>query len=246
MSTALKPSARPGPTSPAPTRAPTSPWEQALLESVGFDRDQMRWIQKQRNALGWFLLDTCSQIGLCEEKKVLREEDIQKKQEPLTLVRPAASLIDNFQEVTQQVANGRMVSYPMIEPPVKWEYQDRPGIHNTTGGYHNPVYRESHPMVRTRWEACRLAYLSSVVHSTKVAALTTKLLRPQKTYAERATSSAMWVRRLSSSRKSVSNLGSSITLRSVLLQLGPRWWLRAAGPDNQGVIGNSSIGISDT
>ena len=69
--------------------------QKALLESVGFDRDQMRWTQKQRNAVGWFLLDTCSQIGLCDEKKVLREEDIQKKQEPLTLVRPAASLIDN-------------------------------------------------------------------------------------------------------------------------------------------------------
>ena len=40
----------------------------------------------------------------------------------------------------------------MIEPPVKWEYQDRSGIHNSTGGYHSPVYRESHPMVRTRWE----------------------------------------------------------------------------------------------
>ena len=51
-----------------------------------------------------------------------------------------------------------------------------------------------------RWEAYRLAYFSSIGHSTKVAALTAKLQRLEETCAERATSSAMQVKQLSSSR----------------------------------------------
>ena len=42
-----------------------------------------------------------------------------------------------------------------------------------------------------RWEAYRLAYFSSIGHSTKVAVLNENYKRFKKTYAERATSSAM-------------------------------------------------------
>ena len=120
-----------------------------LINEGGLARHELKFSYEDKRDIAQRLIDFAAQVGLCEKFKQPKEG---KKEHPVML-RPTKAVMDRYSEVLDDMATGRLMTYPMIEQPVAWQSEPgQPGVQNKTGGFHNPDFRETHPVVRTRWD----------------------------------------------------------------------------------------------
>lgn len=116
------------------------------LDAAGYDIAKFKWTAVQQSELGAFITDCVLALDL-----IKIQNDVRKgKEEPPRRVVPQAHILDNFEEVMSSLAEGRLVSYPMIQKPQRWIHQEGPGINNTTGGYYAESSRTLNPLCRSQ------------------------------------------------------------------------------------------------
>ena len=88
-----------------------------LLESAGYHRDDYRWAWGEKANAASKLLDFSVQSGLC----VKHTEPKRGKRNNVTFLKPTEAVMAQYESIIDDIAVGRLTSYPMIEQPLEWK-----------------------------------------------------------------------------------------------------------------------------
>lgn len=68
------------------------------------------------------------------------------------IVVPTPQVMNGLVHCIEEGSTGALRGYPMQAPPIEWQLEEGVlGIENHSGGYHGEAFRQTHPMVRTRF-----------------------------------------------------------------------------------------------
>ena len=128
--------------------------QDVLINESEWARHELKFPWGAKSDLASRLIDYAAQVGLCERVGLQKKrQGRNRKQNEVTLLRPTEAVMARYAEVLDDMATGRLMTYPMVEQPLPWEFlPDQRGVKNQTGGFHNQQFRETHPAVRTRWD----------------------------------------------------------------------------------------------
>ena len=115
-----------------------------------------KWTDAYKNTIGLSLLDIAMKLGLITKTNVKRG----KKTYAFIDISPEAKAIQ--EQVFSKACEHSYLAYPLIEPPMPWQYiEGQQSRYNTTGGYHSEWIREQLPMTRGRHYRSEFGRLST-------------------------------------------------------------------------------------
>ena len=112
----------------------------------------IQWDASTRARVGAYLLDVIVESTdlLIHSKRIDKKATKQQ-----TIIRPNPEALKGMVKTLEDIGVQRVVGYPMIEKPISWEYQDRPGVENTSGGFYLDELKHLYPQVRSRFNTTR-------------------------------------------------------------------------------------------
>ncbi|QNI87646.1 hypothetical protein [Synechococcus sp. ROS8604] len=116
--------------------------EKQLLEK-GWAQDDLlpTWANEVRTGIGLFLIEAAIQGGW-----FIRQPKRMAKNKTENVLMPAQAISDWLEKARNDIDSWSYLSWPLIEPPLDWQLEEKPARKNISGGYHSQLLRQINPL----------------------------------------------------------------------------------------------------
>jgi hypothetical protein len=116
--------------------------EKQLLEK-GWAQDDLfpTWANEVRTGIGLFLIEVAVQGGW-----FIRQPKRMAKNKTENVLIPSPAISKWLEKAREDIDSWSYLSWPLVEPPLDWQPEDKPARKNISGGYHSPFLRQINPL----------------------------------------------------------------------------------------------------